>query len=137
MKGFMIENTIENKRRFFSMYGIGINSSSPIQLKYIGMISNEDAIRVAKLMKVKDNDFFVNQFEINEKDLEMSYIKRGREYVSYLFRENNVFSSKMWYDLEYDFINVIDYLRLKMYAIPWMGLSVDTLIAWKWIEMND
>lgn len=32
---------------------------------------------------------------------------------------------------------VLDYLRSRSYALPFMGVSVETLVQWKWIKLKE
>lgn len=47
------------------------------------------------------------------------------------------------YGCEYTFSGLVewgvydaDYLRSRGYALPWMGISVETLVEWEWVKLK-
>lgn len=131
-----MKNTLENKERFFGHYMNQNVLSHPsykgktnclepsliilittkndfseyfLLLKSLSDITDEDAIEVSKIY---------NPFQCLDYELHLS---RGRKIV----HKNNRLS-----------IHCIDYLRLKGYAVPYMGLSVETLIEYGWVKIK-
>ena len=83
---------------------------SPICLKPLSQIIDEDAEELAKLL-----------YEGFER---LQIAKNGREYLAYspnIHRMNS---------------NAADFLRSKGYALPWLGISVDELVKWGWIKLK-
>jgi hypothetical protein len=114
-----IENTLENRTKFFSLYygqkvlyigGLGLvvmwlggwNLRHPdffLQLKPLESISDNDA----KYLGFSDN------------------ISATTTYLKSLGKE----------------LKEADYLRSKGYALPWMDLSVDDLVEYGWIKLSN
>jgi hypothetical protein len=81
-----------------------------IELKPLSLISDEDAIEVAKMMVGE-------RFE-NSKII-------GQAYAHWLHKEPN-------YNLDW---KVVQYFRKKRYACPFEGLSVEEMIEAGWIKL--
>lgn len=134
----MERNTLENKARFFAQYwgqnvmiefsgirpmqtySVGnieiVNQSSQkywLELTPLCQISDEDAIKIARLLGWKDH----------AKDQALFY---GLYFI------NGGEDSCL---LE-DYACVVDYLRSKGYALPYMELSVEDLIEYGWIKLK-
>ena len=111
-----MENTLENKAKFFAQYwgqkivrmlrsdGLTIVngrnldrniSVSCLELKPLSQISDEDAITLK---------LFINKKKLDWND-ELTQIEA-------------------------------DYLRSKGYALPYNGISVETLIEWEWLTLK-
>lgn len=130
-----MENTLENKSRFFAQYwsqriaiqneggGSGfsyeINEATICDIKYdylkfkqLSQITDEDAIEVATIVSnsIRDAD--------------------TGDLVTLFYTE----VKKDPYVLAFASYETVDYLRSKGYALPWMGLSVEQLISYGWIK---
>lgn len=131
-----MENTLENKAKFFAQYyGLkccnyydflkrkrtchvnGFSShriyESYLELKPLSSITDEDAIKVARLNPSVEKDGFL---------IGMSSERAIR------FAKNNI------YFLQYK-TETADYLRSKGYALPYMGLSVENQIEYGWVKL--
>jgi len=129
-----MENTLENKAKFFALYfmqRVYNNSNYPenkntlldyallsytdkaeyLELKPLSSISEEDAIELAKI----ENDF-------------TDPIRRGKAIIRFF-----EYSSYRHYTCG----RMIDFLRSRGYALPWMGLSVEKLIEYGWIKLKE
>jgi len=140
-----MENTIENKAKFFALYwgqqvlcwksdtsshkhkivgGHSIanmvknthNLNEYLGLKSLSQISDEDAIEVAKLHG------FVS-FEGVEINSNGYYVLQPRG------RKSFIFFVDMW-------LPETDYLRSKGYALPWKGITVEKMIEYNWIKLK-
>jgi len=122
-----MENTLENKQRFFAQY-VGqevyvwhtnekdtVNDKTLfynavngiLELTPLSMISDEDAIEVAKL---------------DSEDIRFNTPEFGKEIA--LLSD---------WKLKYF---IVDYLRSKGYALPFMGLSVEQQIEYGWVKLK-
>lgn len=124
-----MENTLENKVKFFALYwgqNILISKVSDgsvrskvlgryfegelreafLELKPLSSISDEDAIEVSKLC-VNGNNKRIDDIKVY-----------ARIYAS-----------------QSSLIN--DFLRSRGYALPWMGLSVEELVQRGWIKLKE
>lgn len=128
-----MENTLENRARFFSLYyGVkkvlkitptqnetigkgGWNLRHPdfyLELKPLSSITDEDAIEVSTIWGS----------EVPSKIIGRSLVLR-------------IAGASPKIETEFrNAIGVIDYLRFKGYALPFMGLSVEKMIEYGWIK---
>jgi hypothetical protein len=128
-----MENTLENKAKFFALYWgqkvkrynkspfieldfvdfIEIKECDFIELKPLSSISDEDAIEVAKIMKVDIENQLTNQI------------------IEYIHGCITHFNCKG--DMSF---KISDYLRSRGYALPWMELSVEELVNRGWVKLK-
>ena len=135
-------NTLENKARFFAQYWgqnvqwYKLRKLSP--LKCVEVSGDRYGYLLLKPLS-----------QISDEDL---------EYIRPLVGYNNTpegiglvkrFLTVLWMDSEdinYFAITdtkptlivlvIIDFLRSRGYALPWMGLSVETLVEWGWVKLR-
>ncbi|WP_343643930.1 hypothetical protein [Chryseobacterium sp.] len=127
-----MENTLENKAKFFAQYWgqrvcketlndkyylvkPSIYPDADFELEYLELkplssITDEDALNIAKSYYMATEKF--------------QTIKSGRQMVDCHLNQIT---------LE---LPQVDYLRSKGYALPWMGLSVEKLVEYGWIELK-
>ena len=132
----IMENTIENKAKFFAQYWgqkVGkteyesqlwinecfLNSISFLQLKPLSSITNEDAIEVANLLG--------NCSHLSDEG-KIFQVKDLLSNPNFYVKQTNI-SANQW-------LKVFDFLRSKSYALPYMGLSVETMIEYGWIKLT-
>lgn len=131
-----MENTIENKAKFFALYwGQNVLMSAVsdgtvrtkvlgeyfegelrgafLELKPLSLISDEDAIEIAKI----ENDF-------------TDPIKRGKSLIGIIERDFVRFKPSI-------IIKIIDYLRSKGYALEWMDKTIKEQISCGWIKLKE
>ena len=132
-----MENNLSNKQKFFAQYwgqkiGIPVNSYAgmltinkscignikSLELTPLSMISDEDAIEVAKMFessayKVKYNDY-------------------GNIGFSFYVGEE---SESVEVSPEWDRV-AVDYLRSKGYAITYLNLEVEQQISYGWVKLK-
>lgn len=141
----MIENTLENKAKFFFIYygqriwryphsngvttllyidantvhdKIYVGFRGHLELRSLSSITDEDAIEL-----VKTHGYIENQLtEENGRSLVNSIIKGTDMPFFYIKKEK--------------FGHTIDYLRSRGYALPYMGASVETMVEWGWIKLK-
>lgn len=135
------ENTLENKAKFFALYWgqnvkfwtlngsenlqkvshtymtKAILEGSTLELIPLPQISDEDAINVAKINGLlKSPPYRVN---LAIESVRLAFL----EVVS-------------WGGLSMP-VQMLDYLRSKGYALPFLDLSVDDLVDYGWIKLSD
>lgn len=135
-----MENTLENKKKFLSLYydvaciqnddwiyrsmdkfkdlpfGYDL-SGCYASLKSISLITDEDALKLAKVFD------YEKEFDV---------INTIKEWcLSIINDKRNVFSG---YHSQY--IHAYQLIISKGYALPYMGLSVETQIEYGWIRLN-
>lgn len=123
-----MENTLENKAKFFAQYWgqkVLSGDSETIHTLNTGDMAfgiGKNWLELTPLSKITDGDAievgyyqgFKRSIRENAKDCINEFIKGD-------------------FKLDYD---SIDYLRSKGYALPWMGLSVETLVEYGWIKLT-
>lgn len=150
---FNMENTKENKFIFFAQYWgqpyriygsdgqlqgfkgkIGISNTFEgdmsayrpfIELKPLSMITDEEVIEVSMIYKNNVRGG-IGRSDNAEK------IRAGKELISKIDGSDWY---RGWCELD-KIIAVIDFLRLKGFAISWMGLPVQALIDYEWIKLK-
>ena len=133
----MIENNIENKAKFFAKYlhqsvlmvpsfkevrtlhyfeleGRSLNGA--LLLTPLSMITDEDAIEVAIILDWEDDGY-------------------PGEWISALFTEPAGYYIDGYTGNQ--ILKIVDYLRSKGYALPYMGLSVEELQKRSWIKLRE
>lgn len=156
-----MENTLENKAKFFAQYwlqevlcsdifhyknkkmnGNNIPSDHYLELKPLSQISDDDAINVAKLVspmlfegRGKNGGHYIDKSEI----WWYSVKHDGKILMVDIDLDGYVF--------EYDEVDEYkrpsrsligtDYLRSKGYALPYMDLSVEDLIDYGWVKLKE
>lgn len=143
-----MENTLENKAKFFALYfgqrimkknieGLENFITEPdgflrspsketyLELKPLSSISDEDAIICAKLIYKYDDT------PSGKIASERSHTaENGKDYVIESIQDNDgVFHSVVSFE-------VVDYLRSRGYALPFMGLPVEELVNRGWVKLK-
>ena len=122
-----MENTLENKAKFFALYfgqkvfwhleygsEISILDSIHLDWKY-GYCDKGYCLKIRSVKKMLKKD--TDDFSLN---------------FSYDINQYGYTQSKKRYDWT---ASNIDELRLRGYAVPWMGLSVEKLLEYGWIKL--
>jgi hypothetical protein len=133
----IMENTIQNKEKFFALYfGQTVmmrklfislvavrkrrlswaNPEHYLELTPLSLISDEDAIMVAKMWYDEGEGT-----ELRNVDLETS---------------RNLVNHHLKYGFEGMAFEIVDYLRSKGYALPWNGISVEQQIEYGWVKLK-
>jgi len=141
-----MENTLENKAKFFAQYwgqkivhtgsgksmrGLGkeiamcyenadkfqlvlFSNQRSLQLKPLSSITDEDATEVVAILKTVG----VLSSAMREPQKFLEPLKKGKGTIQLI-------------------LPVADYLRSKGYALPYMGLSIETLCDYGWIKLQE
>ena len=129
-----MKNTLENKTRFFAQYWgqhLIIMGSFLRIIDHVTLcnIENDDILQLKPLSQISD------------KDLEKCLKILGQRLDLESFRESFIegLSNRDFYAQFYPVraIEIGDYLRSKGYALPWMDLSVEDLIDYGWIKLEE
>jgi len=141
-----MENNLENKARFFAQYwGHRIGKTQPkqfglqvvneylidklfdksiLELTSLSAITDEDAIEVKKI--VKDTMYWDDGEDRNE--FNINYLKRG---IERMVCQN----TGCWLTVK-NLSYMIDYLRSKGYAMPYLDASVEDLVSMGWVKLK-
>lgn len=142
-----LENTVENKAKFFAQYwGQNVRNEKLLKvngfckvllskefliLRPISKISDEDAIELMRIkIDSKGGGDEIKSIEIESKTSDgFTFIVKYRNWGD--DRQGFVFNGHT------NPLSFYDYLRSKSYALPWMGLSVEDLIGYRWIKIEE
>lgn len=128
-----IKNNLENKAKFFAMYwGIeetGSDNYSHIMpdtwTEFPSFIGNQYLI-LTPLSQISDED----AFEIAKiEDDYLFPITRGKSLMEVISRDSVILKPSI-------IIKIMELLRSKGYALPWMGVDVETLAEWGWVKLK-
>jgi len=117
-----MENTIENKAKFFALYWGGFDlfndkrtwHNAPVRGDLLDRVSKQCYLRLKPLSSISDEDATkaLNLHRVTAKVfLELYPIGDSIE------------------------LDAVDYLRSKGYALPFMGISVEQMVEWGWIKL--
>lgn len=140
-----MKNTPEFKARFFTLYWsqnicqtkggkYPINEDcfplwdkAYIELKYLSEITDKDSINVAKLVYPTEENWSKT----------MQTATQGQSFIEDTFYSSEDNFSIFGINNPMDKINaVIDFLRYKGYAVPYMGLSLEEMAEYGWIKLS-
>ena len=132
-----IENTLENKEKFFAHYW-GQNVLSDIS-----NLGNKEIypVDISNMYGIDRSHLELKPLsQISDKDLEKCLSILGQQINLNDFRESFIegLSNRDFYAQFYPVraIEIGDYLRSKSYALPYMNLSVEDLINYSWIKLS-
>lgn len=135
------------------------NDHEFLELKPLSSITDEDAIEVAKLVHQRPNANFKvtrkweSPFSIHVEWTDnincchhLSINSRGNINANKNFGEyqgdkaksfkHNIGENDLTASLPVPYIAIVDYLRSKGYALPWMGYSVEDMVQAGWIKLK-
>lgn len=132
-----MENTLENKAKFFAQYwGQKVVSwSNIIEIKLksnilINELEESDALELTPLSDITDEDAIkVAKIENNYENA----LIRGKVIIQTFLEYSDCSHSMKNSD---QLLELIDFLRSKSYALPWMGLTVEKLIEYGWVKLK-
>lgn len=140
------EINLENKAMFFAIYwGQNVYRKTEVitfESTVFGFISDEGCaktgyILLKPLLKISDEDsiqvfdYIFGGREANKNKSRKEKITFGKEWASCYAKFFNYGSGHFGYETG----NVIDLLRSKSYALPFMNLSVEEMIGSGWIKL--
>ena len=132
-----MKNTPENKAKFFALYwgqevlkrkcsstnfAARIGTELPIE-KFI--LSRPYFLELKPLSQITDEDAIeVDRLRFNFRNHAGKSII-GKNYIATSANKNYMYSI------------IVDFLRSKGYALPYMGISVEQQIKWDWIKLKE
>jgi len=96
--------------------------TSYLELKPLSEISDEDAF------------FIANMFRWHERDSDILEVSDVLDWLEDILDGNCALYSD--YVSGYQFIELLDFLRSKSYAIPFHDLSVEQQVEYGWVKLN-
>lgn len=160
-----MENTLENKAKFFALYWgqkvvkyndifedathvdfvdfIDMKDKSFLILKPLSSISDEDAIEVAKIMTFHDGKGLIierkkhGEIEMYDRYNDEPHFLNTLFFVPDPFEIFSRDDNRNWFQYDAErILEVTDFLRSRGYALPWMGLSVEELVNRGWVILK-
>lgn len=141
-----MENTLENKAKFFALYwgqkvvhynnNLGglrnisqehFNDDSYLELTPSYQITDEDAKRVCEIFDVSYNN--------NPNDESHFDLEGALEWIEAFYEEPAGYYVDGYAGNQ--LLSASDYLRSKGYALPYMGLSVEKQIEYGWVKLKN
>lgn len=124
--------TTESKQRFFYQYFgqpvFKVDMLSKLQDKPYPEILDDDYLKLKPLSSITDEDAIevaiILGWDTHTKDQQLHY---GTEFIN----DGEDCCSLDCY------AKIVDFLRSKDYALPWMGLSVESMIEAGWIKLSE
>lgn len=140
----MIENTLENKAKFFGVYAhqkVWKQQTYPSVLDWVDDIDYKDQFfnDAYLLLKLLSSSSITDEDAIELVKIH-GYIENqltkesGRSLVNSIMKGTDI---PFFYVKKERFGHMIDYLRSKGYALPYMGASVETMVKWGWIKLKE
>jgi len=141
-----MENTLENKAKFFALYwGQKIvrhydwhnhveNASCAWESVFPDTKYNSYYLELKPLSSISDEDSLSLSAIIQRVFPSAKSIQDGKDFINKFISGNILFLKISQVST---ITNVIDFLRSRGYALPWMGLSVEELINRGWIKLKE
>ena len=123
------ENTLENKAKFFAQYWgqhLIIMGSFLRRIDHVTLcnIENDDILQLKPLSKISDEDALILS-------------KMRYSFEEYINLENGKCMVSC-HENQKDLMQIqVDFLRSKGYALPYMDLSVEDLIDYGWVKLEE
>ena len=124
-----MKNTLENKTRFFAQYWgqhLIIMGSFLRIIDHVTLcnIENDDILQLKPLSKISDEEALILS-KMRYSFEEYINLENGKCMVSCHENQKSLMQIQ------------VDFLRSKGYALPWMDLSVEDLIDYGWIKLEE
>lgn len=146
-----LENTLENKAKFFAQYWgqhliIMGSFLRIIDHLTLGNIENDDILQLKPLSQISDEDViqgimitYNKTYEYLGEILEVKHYNTFSSITTTRAGENfKTFRSfHHWNGNRKIGSMECDYLRSKGYALPWMDLSVEDLVEYGWVKLKE
>ncbi|MES2593169.1 MAG: hypothetical protein V4608_14905 [Bacteroidota bacterium] len=131
-----MENTLENKAKFFAQYWgqylvimPKISMNIPIHVHHVNLSHIQECVlQLKNLSSITDEDA-LECYNIHFKGYLDKDIRPSESRIN--FSKNHIIKP-----IEVCILEVTDCLRSKGYALPYMGLSVDQLVEYGWIKLD-
>lgn len=133
---FDLERSVENKAKFIALHwGQKIALYKGHLYNTVGNHNDEDVLELKPLSDISDEDLILCLTILGTKHILPTDSKEFIQELRNSFIEG--LENPEFYGTFYPFrvIKLIDFLRSRGYALPWMGLSVEELINRGWIKL--
>ena len=127
-----MENTLENKAKFFAQYW-GVEAvrydeyTKPMAVDFVDFIEMKESI----FLELKPLSSITDEYAAEVDRIYYDFVNHdGNSLIG-----KNLLSST--HDLSRLPTHISDYIRSLGYALPWMGLSVETMIEYGWIKLKE
>lgn len=116
--------------------GNEILPTAHLQLTPLSQITDEDAYYVGASVNCwswaeRKMEFF------RDDELSETHISFGKIFTEAIGKEFGPGLSHPFAHNSTDILHAYDYLRSRGYALPYMGVSVETLVEWAWVKLKD
>lgn len=139
-----MENTLENKAKFFAQYwGQKVKGSdlwNCKEVKVLGVATDSEYLELTPLSQITNEDakiFLKNQGDMDCPETEL-FVKPNSEHV-FSGRTLSISNGNGMF-MDYHVQNFtgrnFDLLRGNGYAVEWNGVSVETLVEWGWVKLK-
>lgn len=134
-----IENTLEFKAKFYTLYW-------GQEICVWPELENLKEIRTKVLSELDENDYIIltSVDDITDEHLEVCYHLHNAHigYDGTMDFGSHLEMVKYWIDMSkgykdlYNTPSIVDYLRSKGYALPYLTLSVEEQVSYGWIKLK-
>lgn len=130
-----MDNTLESKAKFFALYwgqkvlcntnkGWSDWTISQVSLREI-VLAKSDSLELKPLLQISDEDSIEVVNIAKTMGIKCGSMRNPKDYCIINIGKT-IFSIS----------EIVDFLRSKGYALPWMELSVEEMIEFGWIKLN-
>lgn len=132
-----MENALENKAKFFALYwgqeilkAASVQGTFKVGKSFMGKIYADQYLILKPLSSISDEDLIqVSKYIGQDRGVGFEEIVK-RNVFGYMY-------GRLMPSIEiHKSILVIDFLRSRGYALPWMGLSVEEQVNRGWVKLK-
>ena len=137
-----MENTFENKAKYFALYwgqnvvfnrikGTGFHPVLGFPVEH-NSVMNNCYLDLKKLTEIEDKDSIaIGRMFLKGEQPTSELLYCGRIFATAMFDNDNAHETQLYNEHS----QAIDYLRLNGYAVPFNGLSIKTLQDYGWLKI--
>lgn len=110
-----------------------------LSLNHISSITDEEAIKVARIMRPSTFELYPHDWRVNRTDKEIEITHKNCiyefdiDFSGSLGVDNGQYWEYLW---NAEMLYAYDYLRSKGYALPWRGYTVSQLQDFGWLKLR-
>ena len=146
-----MENTLQNKACFFAQYWgqdvlmVVLNNGTHVRAKVgasLDLCNEGDYLELMPIEKISRDDCRdIAAMVFTEPNKDEENMVSARNFVMHHFNNKNLSRYYLWKIKPFEDTNLIhvlvtDYLRSRGYAMPYMGIRVETLVEWGWVKLK-
>lgn len=131
-----LENAPTNKAKFFALY-YGQDLAVIYKASYTHPKGLQHVVSTDVINSVKSESFVKHKYTLLLTPLSQ-ITDKDKEYLG-VSGSHSCDEFGYWYGVDDHSWSSsdVDYLRSKGYALPWMGLSVETLVEYSWVKLKE